>query len=141
MEPKRTTGEPASGGPNLRMADAIFFLGHRDVPIDDQQKADLLAFVRDDGKGFVAAHTATDGLRLVAGVRRAARAAATTAIRGTSPTARSSTRRRTSRRRGTFRRASVTDEFYQPKEFSRDKARVLLRLDVARMPAAAPRCT
>ena len=58
MEPKRTTGEPASGGPNLRMADAIFFLGHRDVPIDDQQKTDLLAFVRDDGKGFVAAHTA-----------------------------------------------------------------------------------
>ena len=40
------------------MADAIFFLGHRDVPIDDQQKLDLLKFVRDDGKGFVAAHTA-----------------------------------------------------------------------------------
>ena len=38
-EPKRTTGEPASGGPSLKMADAIFFLGHRDVPIDDQQKS------------------------------------------------------------------------------------------------------
>src|SRR6187431_399965 len=53
MDPKRTTGEPASGGPNLRMADAIFFLGHRDVPIDEQQKKDILTFVR-DGKGFVA---------------------------------------------------------------------------------------
>src|SRR5215218_2271001 len=30
--PKRTTGEPASGGPSLQMADALFFLGHRDVP-------------------------------------------------------------------------------------------------------------
>src|SRR5688572_29080541 len=25
MDPKKTTGEPASGGPNLRMADAVFF--------------------------------------------------------------------------------------------------------------------
>ena len=29
----------------------------------------------------------------------------------------------------------LTDEFYQPKEFSRDKLRVLLRLDVSKMPA------
>src|SRR5690348_1735901 len=56
--PKRTTGEAASGGPTLANVDAIFFLGHRDVPIDDEQKKELLAFVRDDGKGFVAAHTA-----------------------------------------------------------------------------------
>src|SRR5881394_3830809 len=33
MDPKRTTGEPASGGPSLKMADAIFYMGHRDVPI------------------------------------------------------------------------------------------------------------
>src|SRR6185503_17860829 len=56
-QPKKTTGDPASGGPNLAMADAIFFLGHRDVPIDAEQKAELLTFVR-EGKGFVAAHTA-----------------------------------------------------------------------------------
>src|SRR3982751_3775043 len=56
--PKRTTGEAASGGPNLQMADAVFFLGHRDVPIDDEQKKDLAAFVHDDGKGFVASHVA-----------------------------------------------------------------------------------
>ena len=56
-EPKRTTGESASGGPSLAMADAIFFLGHRDVPIDEAQKKELLAYVRDEGKGFVAAHT------------------------------------------------------------------------------------
>ena len=37
--PLRTTGEPASGGPNLNNVDAIFFMGHREVPLDDKQKA------------------------------------------------------------------------------------------------------
>ena len=58
-KPQMTTGQPASGGPSLANVDAIFFLGHREVPIDAQQKADLLKFVHDDGKGFVAAHVAT----------------------------------------------------------------------------------
>ena len=53
---QKTDGTPASGGPSLASVDGIFFLGHRDVPINDQQKAELLAFVR-SGKGFVAAHT------------------------------------------------------------------------------------
>ena len=57
-QPLRTTGEPASGGPSLRNIDGIFFVGHREVPLDDQQKVQLLAFVRNGG-GFVAAHTAT----------------------------------------------------------------------------------
>ena len=57
--PKMTNGEPASGGPSLATADAIFFLGHREVPIDDAQKTELLKFVHDDGKGFLAAHFAS----------------------------------------------------------------------------------
>src|SRR5881296_3602697 len=57
--PAMTDGKPASGGPDLTNVDAIFFLGHRDVPLDARQKVDLLSFVKDDGKGFVAAHTAT----------------------------------------------------------------------------------
>jgi hypothetical protein len=60
--PLMTTGQPASGGPSLNNVDAIFFMGHRDVPIDDQQKADILKFVHDDGKGFVAAHVALTAL-------------------------------------------------------------------------------
>src|ERR1700689_2456108 len=46
--PLMTTGQPASGGPSLSNVDAIFFMGHRDVSIDDQQKKDLLKFVHDD---------------------------------------------------------------------------------------------
>ncbi len=56
--PKMTTGEPASGGPSLCNVDAIFFLGHREIDLDAQGRADLLWFVHDAGKGFVSAHTA-----------------------------------------------------------------------------------
>jgi hypothetical protein len=37
--------------------DAIFFFGVREIELDPSQRADLLAFVRDDGKGFVATHS------------------------------------------------------------------------------------
>src|SRR3954468_22699305 len=53
--PRKTDGTPASGGPSLANVDAIFFAGHRDVPLDASQKQELLQFVR-DGHGFVAAH-------------------------------------------------------------------------------------
>src|SRR5580700_5079744 len=39
-KPLMTTGEPASGGPNLANVDAIFFLGHREIQLDDPQRAD-----------------------------------------------------------------------------------------------------
>src|SRR5439155_16218357 len=57
--PLMTDGRPASGGPSLANVDAIFFLGHREIQLDAQQKADLISFVKDDGKGFVAGHTAS----------------------------------------------------------------------------------
>ena len=54
---------PADGrdwpvGRNLDYFDAIFFYGQREIPLSEQQMNDLLSFVKDDGKGFVAAHTA-----------------------------------------------------------------------------------
>ena len=134
MEPKRTTGEPASGGPSLRMADAIFFLGHRDVPVDDQQKADILKFVRDDGKGFVAAHTALTAWENwpefgeLLGGRYDGHPWNTTAapIVNEAPDFPATKH---------FPPAfTFTDEFYQAKFFSREKARVLLRVDASRLP-------
>lgn len=44
---------------NLNDFDAIFFLGSGEGTLSAQQKADLLSFVHEDGKGFVAAHAAT----------------------------------------------------------------------------------
>ena len=130
QQPKKTTGEPASGGPTLAMADAIFFLGHRDVPIDDSQKKELATFVR-DGKGFVAAHTALTAFdtwpefgELLGGrydghpyhapgpvINEGADFPATRHFPAT---------------------FTINDEFYQAKAFSQN-ARVLLRLDVSKM--------
>jgi hypothetical protein len=133
-KPLMTNGQPASGGPSLANVDTIFFMGHRDVPLDPQQRADLAAFVHDQGKGFVAAHVALTAFEgwpefgeLLGGryddhpwntasgtvINEDPSFPATRHFPATFP---------------------FTDEFYQAKEFSRDKAHVLLRLDVSKMP-------
>ncbi len=58
---------------NLNDFDAIFFFGVREIELSAEQRADLLSFVKDDGKGFVAAHSAATAFFLVAGIRRDAR--------------------------------------------------------------------
>ncbi len=45
---------------NLDFFDAIFFMTTGELPLDEEQKASLLSFIRDDGKGFLGAHNATD---------------------------------------------------------------------------------
>lgn len=47
---------------NIDYFDAVFFYTTGELPLDDEQKAALLAFVHDDGKGFVGAHAAIDTL-------------------------------------------------------------------------------
>ncbi|HEX8027013.1 MAG TPA: ThuA domain-containing protein [Vicinamibacterales bacterium] len=134
-QPKRTTGEAASGGPNLANVDAIFFLGHRDVPIDEAQKKELLAFVRDDGKGLVAAHTGLTAFESwpefgeLLGGRYDGHPwhqQGTVINEGADFPA-------TKHFPPTF---TIDDEFYQAKNFS-PNARVLLRLDVSKMPPHA----
>ena len=133
-KPLMTTGQPASGGPSLANVDAIFFMGHRDVPLDAQQRAELAAFVHDQGKGFVAAHVALTAFEgwpefgeLIGGryddhpwntasgtvVNEDPSFPATKHFPAAFP---------------------FVDEFYQAKAFARD-AHVLLRLDVSKMPA------
>ena len=132
--PTMTDGKPASGGPDLTNVDAIFFLGHRDVPLDARQKVDLLSFVKDDGKGFVAAHTATTafldwpefgeliGARYDGHPWNTAYGSVINEDPGFPAT------------KHLAPVFSVTDEFYQAQQYSRDKIRVLLRLDVSKMP-------
>jgi hypothetical protein len=129
---QKTDGSPASGGPSLSNVDGIFFLGHRDVPINDQQRAELLAFVR-SGKGFVAAHTgltafeswpefgemlgATYGGHLYTGPGRVVSEQPGHPI--------------VKHLGGSF---DYNDEFYKAQAFSREKIDVLLRF----LPASAP---
>jgi type 1 glutamine amidotransferase len=132
--PKMTSGGPASGGPSLDNVDAIFFLGHRDIPIDAQQKADLLAFVHDDGKGFVATHTATTAFldwpefgEMLGGRYDNHPWGTTTApITNADPNLPA-----TKHLPAIF---TFTDEFYQTKEFSPEKSHVVLRLDTSKLP-------
>lgn len=51
-------GSPSLYAKDLNDFDAIFCFGVREVDLTPQQRADLLSFVHDDGKGFVAAHAA-----------------------------------------------------------------------------------
>ena len=133
-QPKMTTGEPASGGPSFSNVDAIFFMGHREVPIDDRQKADLLKFVHDDGKGFVAAHVALTALmswpefgEMLGGqFQDHPYGSVAGSVINEDPAFPA-----TKHLPGTF---NLTDEFYQVKGFSRDKSRVLLRLDTSKLP-------
>jgi type 1 glutamine amidotransferase len=108
-------------------------MGHREVPIDAAQKEDLLSFVR-DGKGFVAAHialTAFDSwpefLDLI-GARFDGHpiTGAGTVIneRPDFPAAKHFA--------ASF---PFSDEFYQPKDHSREKIDVMLRLDLSKVPA------
>src|SRR5258708_3380167 len=43
---------------NLNCFDAVLFFTGGDLEMDAQQRADLLSFVHDDGKGFVGVHSA-----------------------------------------------------------------------------------
>jgi type 1 glutamine amidotransferase len=129
-----TTGQPASGGPNLNNVDAIFFMGHREIAIDDQQKKDLLKFVHDDGKGFVAAHVGLTALmswpefgEMLGGqFQDHPYGSVAGSVINEDPNFPA-----TRHFPAVF---NLTDEFYQVKNFSREKSRVLLRLDTSKLP-------
>jgi uncharacterized protein len=131
--PKKTDGSPASGGPNLSNVDAIFFMGHREVPLDASQKAELLQFVR-DGKGFVAAHVGLTALEswpefgeMLGGQFDQHPISGPGTIVNEGPNFPA-----TKHFPASF---AFNDEFYQPKNLSREKVDVLLRLDLSNVPA------
>jgi len=133
--PKMTTGQPASGGPNLNNVDAIFFLGHREIELDAEQRADLMAFIKEDGKGFVAAHTATTafmswpdfGAMLGGRFDNHPWGSVHAPVINEDPGFPA-----TRHLPPVF---ELTDEFYQAKDFTRENTHVVLRLDTSRLPA------
>jgi uncharacterized protein len=123
---------------NLNDFDAIFFFGVREIDLTPQQKADLLSFVRDDGKGFVATHAASTGFfswpefgEMLGGrfdehpwgIMDATVVVedVKSPIVGHLPPS-----------------FSVIDEHYQLKDFSRDRLHVLARLDQSKLNLSAP---
>jgi len=123
---------------NLTYYDAIFFFGVREIDLTPQQKADLLSFVRDDGKGFVAAHSAATAFfswpefgEMLGGrfdEHPWGITSATVVVDDPAFPAMV----------GFPRRSARVDEHYQLKEFSRDKLRVLAHLDATGLDLNAP---
>jgi type 1 glutamine amidotransferase len=133
--PKKTDGSAASGGPNLSNVDAIFFMGHREVPLDASQKDELLQYVR-DGHGFVAAHVALTAFdswpefgEMLGGGYDGHPISGPGTVINESPEFPA-----TKHFPPSF---PFNDEFYQPKNLSREKVDVVLRLDLANVPANA----
>jgi type 1 glutamine amidotransferase len=124
------------GARNLDGYDAVVFFTDGDLDMDDAQKADLLSFVREDGKGFLGIHSATITFtswpeygRMIGGYFdghpwgefKAPLVVESPDFPGLSQFP---------------LRFSAQDEIYQVKDFSRDNVRVLLRLDADKVDLA-----
>jgi type 1 glutamine amidotransferase len=121
------------GAKNLRDFDAVAFFTDGELDMDESQKADLLSFVRDDGKGFIGIHSAAitflawpqygkmlggyfDGHPW--GEFQAPLVVEDSDFPGM---------------RHLPRHFTLRDEIYQIKDFSRANVRVLLRLDAGKV--------
>ena len=123
---------------NLNYFDAIFFFGVREIDLDAQQRADLLSFVRDDGKGFVATHAGATAFFSwpefgdMLGGRFDEHpwgiSEATVVVED----------RESPMSKHLPASFAVTDEHYQLKDISRDKIHVLARLDASKLDLKAP---
>jgi type 1 glutamine amidotransferase len=119
---------------NLDQFDALVFVNTTgEMPLDDDQKRDLLSFVRDDGKGFVGVHAALDANykwpeygEMIGGWFDEHPWNTFDA-----PVLREDTEFPATRH---FPRAFLKyDEIYQAKSWARDKCNVLLRLDETKL--------
>jgi hypothetical protein len=124
---------------NLDFFDAVAFYTTGELDMDESQKADLLSFVKDDGKGFIAIHSGTDTFykwpeygEMVGGwfdqhpwnTFDAPLLVEDPDFPGM---------------RSLPRAFSMRDEIYQAKNFSRDKVRVLMTLDASKLDLNNPR--
>jgi len=135
------TKQPITGGArntrNLDYFDAIFYYGTGDN-LSAQQKKDLMSFIKEDGKGFVGAHTGDDAFfdwpefgEMIGGYFDnhpwGVFDAPIIVEDRTFPAMKHFPARFT-----------IKDEIYQHKDFSRDKVHVLARLDAEKLDFTKP---
>jgi type 1 glutamine amidotransferase len=131
-------GKPLLYAKNLNDFDAIFFFGVREIQLTPEQRADLISFVRDDGKAIIVAHAGITAFfswpefgDMVGGrfdehpwgIIDAPVIVEDSAFPGMAHLP------------ATF---GHIDEYYQIKDFSRAKAHVILRLDVSHLDLTVP---
>jgi len=122
---------------DLNFFDAIFFMGTGDN-LNDRQKQDLLSFIKEDGKGFVGAHTGDDAFfdwpefaEMIGGWfdnHPWGQFDAPIVVEDPGFPA----------MRGFPSRFTLHDEIYEHKNFSREKVHVLARLDAAKLDYTRP---
>jgi type 1 glutamine amidotransferase len=124
----------ANNKKNLDYYDAIYLFTTGELPMDDSQKADLLSFVKDDGKGIIGGHTAIDTFYKWPEYGEMMGAYFDNHPWGTfdAPVI---VEDRTSPITSYFQpQFLIHDEIYQPSSiFSRDKVHVLMRLDETKL--------
>jgi len=131
-------GQPLLYAKNLNDFDAIFFFGVREIVLTPEQKADLLSFVRDDGKALIVAHSGATAFfswpefgEMIGGrfddhpwgIIEAPVLVEDSAFPGMAQLPKS---------------FNHVDEYYQIKDFSREKSHVILRLDVSHLDLNIP---
>ncbi len=123
---------------NLNYFDAIFFFGVREADLTADQRADLLSFVRDDGKGFVATHAGATGFFSWPEFGEMLGARFDEHPWGITDATVIVEDRKSPIVAHLPASFVVNDEHYQLKDFSRDKLHVLARLDATKLNLKAP---
>lgn len=122
-----------ANGKNLDYFDAIAFYTSGELKMDEEQRAALMQFVKEEGKGFIAIHSASDTFykwpeygEMVGGYFDLhpwnTFQAPVIVEDGAHPTS--------AHLPASF---TIYDEIYQFKSFSRDRVRVLMRLDESKL--------
>ncbi len=134
---KEPAAAPARNARNLDYFDAIFYFGTGDN-LNAQQKADLMSFIKEDGKGFIGAHTGDDAffewpefLEMIGGYfdnHPWSSFDAPIVIEDPAFPA----------MKHFPVRFTIKDEIYQHKDFSRDKIHVLASLDSSKLDYTKP---
>jgi type 1 glutamine amidotransferase len=134
---KQPIAQPARNTRNLNYFDAIFFMGTGEG-LSEQQRRDLLSFVKEDGKGFVGAHTGDDAFfewpefgEMIGGYFDqhpwgVFDAPVIVEVPGFAAM------------KHLPERFTVRDEIYQHKNWQRGKVRVLARLDASKLDYTRP---
>lgn len=124
----------APNAKNLNYFDAVYFYTTGELPMTDDQKADLLSFVHDDGKGFIGGHSSIDTF-----YKWPEYGEMTGAYFDNHPWGQFDAPVIVEDRKSPITRHfpaafTVKDEIYQPSSiFSREKLHVLMRLDPAKV--------
>ena len=134
---KQPIPAPARNTRNLTYFDAIFFMGTGDN-LNAQQKKDLMSFIKEDGKGFVGAHTGDDAFfdwpefgEMIGGYfddHPWGVFDAPVIVEDPGFPA----------MKGFPASFTIRDEIYQHKNFSREKVHVLARLDASKLDYTKP---